>query len=353
MILQFPRNSTNWNISGTDTLRLGSRMLTTRFTTPKREGQCGDNLQNVEKSLRKVYIPDNGYKFLQEDQSGAEALIVAYLCRAGNFRDLFLYKIKPHCFVGLHVFKNEWKRELRDSPINIDSLCDCSIQTLTSHPDWKHVDRLIRSSDNWPAEKRFYYIAKQICHSSNYGVTPPMFQLNTLEKSRGKIVISKEAATEYLSIYHSLFPEIHEWHRDIERQLEATRTLYNLFGHPRFFWYAQKEPPKEVLKKAYAFVPQSTVGCITRAAFIDMQEFIETHDVDWHLLQDNHDSILMQIPEADELIAAKQLQVFINREFTGVDGTKFSMRSEAQSGWNWSSYDEKKNPQGLRELVWN
>lgn len=350
MVLNYPRNSTNYNIAGTDTMRLGSRMLTVKLTTPKRDGQVGSNLQNIEKGARVIYIPDDGYMFTQVDQSGAEALIVAYLCRHGNFRDLFLHSVKPHCYVALHVFASVWQKELEHSGVNIRELTDTPVQQLTSNPHWKAVDKVIRKSDSWPAERRYYYISKQICHASNYGMKAGMFQLNTLEKSKGKIVISKKEAEYYLETYHGLFPEIHEWHRVVEDQLQKTKYLYNLFGHPRYFWYPSVDVPYDVLKKAYAFVPQSTVGMITRLAFTDLQNYIESNNLDWHLMQDNHDSYLVMHPIGTEREVAPVMQKFINREMRAPDGSIFSMRSEAQTGLNWSPSNDK-NENGLKEIL--
>lgn len=664
MVLNHPRNSTNYNIAGTDTFRLGSRMLTIKLTRPKREGQVGSNLQNIEKGMRHIYIPDDGYIFTQVDQSGAEALIVAYLCKHGNFRDLFLNAVKPHCYVALHVFSSVWQKELEHTGVNIRELVDSPINALTSNPHWRAVDKVIKKSDENPPERRYYYISKQICHASvdsltevltpngwikvshitddksimiydkeskklsfeqpsnwsrysnssdslirikapyvdqfvthnhrvlfadngreqirfaeqllgnktikipftgtysgdvkisnevlrlcaaiqadgslriknnyvifhlkkkrkaqrikdilirlgitykyklinrleglshrflfylpqsikqlnfidwntktfnfnllslcfenlnclmeelqhwdgssssnriryfssnldninlfhtiahitnrrasivdwpsnsklpckcltyykmgyyrysklterivkepyplkdvycptvstgfflirrygkisitgnsNYGMKSGMFQLNTLEKSKGKIVISKEEAERYLSTYHSLFPEIHHWHRVVEDQLHKTRTLYNLFGHPRMFWYPSVEPPMDILKKAYAFVPQSTVAMITRLAYTDMQNYIEDNNLDWHLMADTHDSYMVMSPIGTERDVASVMQRFINRQLTGPDSSVFYMKSEAQSGYNWSPAKKGINENGLKEIL--
>lgn len=351
-MLDQPRNSTNYNVPGTDTFRLGSRMLTLKLTRPPRLGKCGSNLQNIEKSLRVVYIPDTGKIFVQVDQSGAEALIVAYLCRHGNFRDLFIHGVKPHCYVALHVFAKVWEEECKNTGANIRELCDTPVQQLTANPHWKTVDKVIRSSDGWPSERRYYYISKQICHASNYGMKAGMFQLNTLEKSRGKIVISKKDAEYYLSTYHGLFPEIHHWHFAVLNQLSKTRTLYNLFGHPREFWYPSEEPPEQLLNKAYAFIPQSTVGTITNIAYTRLQGYIESNNLAWDLLANTHDSYLVQCPIGEEREAATIMSNFINMEMVAPsDGTKFKMKSEAQAGYNWCPAGKDKNLNGLREIV--
>ena len=74
------------------------------------------------------------------------------------------------------------------------------------------MKKAIASSDHWPSEERYYYIAKMICHASNYGIEPFALQLNILIKSEGTIVLTLKQAKAFLDLYHSLFPEIREWH---------------------------------------------------------------------------------------------------------------------------------------------
>jgi hypothetical protein len=501
-------------------------MITKKLIRPPRAGKVGSNLQNVEKYLRRIYLSDgwdpnnkdeteklkhylltrdlsiftdeerSRIKIMaQVDQSGAEALIVSYICRYGNFRQLFLHGIKPHTYVGMFVFADVWKKEMESSgtdiKCDIDELCRTPICDVTKNPFWKQLDKLIKSSDKWPSERRYYYIAKQICHcltpdhevfdgcswvpisdmpkkiqvfslldyslklesvtwnkfpylgdvyafhglnvsqkvtrehkvphwnlvngmplvslqeakflnertshcfllgkdgsklesenystyyegmvycpttstglfpirrngkvsitgnSSNYGIKAGMFQLNTLEKSKGRIVISKQEAERYLSIYHGLFPEIHQWHRELEVQLNTYRTLFNLFGFPRYFWFPSVDAPETLLKEAFAFPAQSTVGTITNIAFSRLYEYIEDKKLNWDLLQNNHDSYMTQCPigEEQELIRVKS--EFINQKLRAPsDGTYFNMKSEYQVGFNWSPYLADKNPLGLMD----
>lgn len=339
-----PRNTCNYVISGTLSFRLGSRKVLRRW---------GTNLQNIEKSARHIYIPDKGKVFVQVDQSGAEALIVAYLCEPGNFRDLFIHGVKPHVFVGLHNFKTQWKDYYTatgvSNPPDIDEMCKLSIPELKKHRDFKEVDKLIKSSDNWPSEKRYYYIAKMICHASNYGMRAGAFQLNVLEKSKGKIALAKIEAQNYLTTYHTLFPEIHGWHREVERQITETHYLFNLFGFPRYFFFAQTNPSDNLLKEAYAQVPQSTVGCITHIAATEMYSYIERERKYWDLLANTHDSYLLQCPIGEQDTCAKIAQEFMNQELISPKGEKFRMKSEAQYGYNWAPASAK-NPNGLREF---
>lgn len=340
-----PRNTTLYKIAGTITFRLASAKLLSNSPL-----ECGTNLQNIEKSMRRIYIPDEGKIFCQVDQSGAEALIVAYLCKDGQFRSLFLNGVKPHVFVALHLFAEEWQKRMSDgldTKFDVQELCKAAIPNLKIHPFWKQIDSLIKSSDNWPASQRYYYIAKQVCHSSNYGIKASAFQLNTLEKSKGKICLTKKQAEQYLEFYHGLFPEIRQWHREVENQLLQCRTLYNLFGFPRYFTATIDE---NMLKEAYAFIPQSTVGCITNIAYTKLQNFIEDSQLKWDLLANTHDSYLVQCPIGEEQQCVSTMKDFMNQLLTSPRGEKFNMKSEGQCGFNWSPHHKDKNPEGLKEL---
>jgi hypothetical protein len=340
------RNSTQYVITGSKFYRLSSRSIL---------GEYGTNLQNIEKSVRKMYWADDGKVLNQYDQAGAEALIVAYLTKHGKFRDLFIYGIKPHTFVGLHLFKQVWKEKIQEEGLDIkcdiDELCSSSIPDLKKNSWWKSMAKLIQSSDNWTASERYYYLSKQVCHSSNYGVRANMFCLNTLEKSKGKIVIKKKDAEFFLETYHGLFPEIKMWHAEIEKQLKETRILFNLFGNP--IQFTGSLDYENTIKEGYSAIPQSTVACITNLAFIKMQNFIEDSGVDWDLLGNCHDSFVVQCPDSKEEIDSCQrvMKQFIEPKLVSPRGEEFSMKGEGSVGRNWAPFHETKNPEGLKEYA--
>ena len=348
------RDTTFYDQTGSRFMRLASRAL----LPDKRVGfkGWGGNRQNIEKSARVRYIPDEGKKFLQADQSGAEALVVAYLCEHRLFRDLFLNGIKSHIFVCLHVFKEVWQQEINklpgalDTKPNIEELCSTPISQLKKHRHWKEVSDLIQSSDNWPAERRYYYIGKQICHSSNYDIQKNRFVLNTLGKSKGKIVLTGNQAEHYLNFYHGMFPEIREWHGRVIDQILATHYLYDLFGFPHYFFHTG-ELQQCQFKEYFACVPQSTVGLKTRKAFSELYWFIADNNLDWDILQDNHDSYLVQCPIDEEFACADKMTEFLAVEMKSpIDGMKFRMKSEIASGLNWGPFHPVKNSFGLKEI---
>jgi DNA polymerase I-like protein with 3'-5' exonuclease and polymerase domains len=341
------RNSCTYKISGTKTFRLSSSKIL---------GKWGGNLQNIEKSMREIYIPDEGKIFVQVDQSGAEALVVAYLATAGKFRDLFLHNVKPHVYVALKLFKDKWKKKLHEHKLitssdnfDINSIIETPIKELKSIPLWKNLESIIKDSDNWSLRERYYYLAKQTCHSGNYGITPPTFRMNVLEKSGGKIVLEKEEAERFILTYQSEFPEIFEWHNVVRRQVEQHKMLFNLHGHP--YTITQPEIMESAWKELYAWIPQSTVGEITNIAYAKLQDYIEETGKQWDLLANTHDSYMLQCPIGEQQEAGLKMQEFMNQTFRSpADGSEFKMKSEAQAGFNWAPAKKDKNLTGLREL---
>jgi hypothetical protein len=330
-------------------MRLASFGIETNYVTHFTKGT---NLQNVEKQIRKLYKADPGKKLIQRDQSGAEALIVAYLCRDGKYRSLFLNGIKPHVYIALHLFANIWEQKLsdgKDTKLDINEVLNLDISSLKLHPRWKDIDKCIKSSDNWGYGERYYYIGKKVCHASNYAMRKNTFVMSLLEESRGKIVIAPKEGERYLETFHALFPEIREWHREIEQQINETHTLYNLQGYPREF---TEEITGTNIKDAYAFIPQSTVATISNTAYTNMQTFIEENDVDWDLLAQTHDSIMAQCPDSEiEVNTCNQvMKGLLEQELKSPRGEIFRMKSEGAVGYNWAPWKKDTNEQGLVTL---
>lgn len=351
-------------------------------------------MQNIEKGMREIYISDGWNEkdherkllfwlqsgdvsifteeeletirvLLQVDQSGAEALIVAYDCDALDYRQLFINNVKPHIYVALKLFKEIWQKKASEHGLSItseciDELCNTKICELKINPYWKDLSLLIADSDNWSLTERYYYLAKQTVHSANYDIKWATFIMNILEKSGGKIVIDREKGEYFLNVYRSLFPEIPERCKRIERQVEETGILYNMHGHP--FTVTDYSVLGTTMKDLYAWGPQSTVGEITRIAFSRMQEYIEQENKQWDILQDNHDSYLTQCPLLDVKECSLKAKQFMNQKLVSpIDETVFNMKSECQIGFNWAPMKEKYNedgsktiinPLGLREVKW-
>lgn len=328
------RNTTGWAPGLTKTFRNGSRKLWDTF---------GTNLQNQPDQLRRIYIPDEGYEFIQADQAGAEALVVAWEAPPGIYRQLFAYNVKVHSWLALHLFRDYWRL---NTPYDVVHLCALTIPELAEHPEWRALAKVIKDSDSWEAKKRFYFIAKMVVHASSYGMQGPTFQLNVLQKSRGSVALTRKEADAFLQMFHDLFPEIRIWHHNIREILLKTRTLRNLFSYPRLFTGYLDE---KLWKEAYAFIPQSTVGCISNIALCALQDYIEAHNKNWDILNNCHDSYLCQAPVRERLECALKMKEFIEMDLTSSNGEHYKMKSEVSVGKNWGK-ECKENPEGMKAL---
>lgn len=317
-------------IPGTKTFRLSSRKLL---------GTFGTNLQNWSKKMRQLVIAGKGFKLIQVDQAGAEALIVAYLAPAGRYRDLFIHKVSPHVYFGLFAFPEVWKAELG---YDITYLHNYSIAEVKADPRWSEISRCIKATDNNPPARRYYYFQKQINHSSNYGIGEHKFALNLLEKSEGEVALPVAECARLLGIYHSLYPEIQKgFQAYVLQQLRSFKLLRNLFGYPRRF-YGDIED-HSIQKDALSWIAQSTVGCITSLADASLQACIDTGEIDFmEIWQNNHDSLLVRVPETEVRRAIPIIQQAMNIEMVNHRGEKFAMRSEASVGDNWYDMEEYK-----------
>lgn len=344
-LLNKPRDTTAWVISATDSFRLGSRKLLSK--KGEVEGyNIGGNRQNIEKSMRHLWEADDGYMMCQVDQSGAEALIVSYLCKKGKYRSLFENGIKPHCYLALKLFPDIWKQAFSEKEIS--EAMAAPVEELKNLTYWKQLDQYIKDTDEWSPDKRYYHFAKKCIHGFSYNMRENTFILSLLAESGGQIVIKKEEAVKFRMAFFQEFPEINGWHFEVFKQAKQNKQLRNLFGFPyNITSYVNENDFKDLI----AWAPQSTVACITRNAYIETQKHIVDNKLKWHLLGDCHDSFLGESPESEIVELAKKMKSALEVEMISpVDGVKFRMKAEASVGYNWGSYKEDKNPKGFNKI---
>lgn len=318
------RFTCSYNIGGTDTYRLASYALF---------GQWGSNAQNVRKQQRRVCIADEGKVLIQTDQSGAEALVVAYLAPPGKYRRLLESGVKLYVYVAMYIFCDLWKAKGFKC---VEDILNAPIEKAKDVVGFKELETYIKETDNAAPPFRYYYHIKQTCLSANYDIKWPTFQLNMLQKSGGQILLPSEDAKRYLGGYHSMFPEIKQWQGLVLESLGKNKMcLYNLFGDRKKFnghW------DDKTFKAAYAFVPQSTVGMLTNMAIAKGQQEIEdglSKTWGWDILANGHDAILSQANKGmEKVVARKQEELLASFLFKTTYG-EFRMKSESNAGENW------------------
>lgn len=130
--------------SGTNSYRLSASQLF----------DFGGNAQNNSKGTMDIFEAPEGWSFAQRDQSGAESLGVAYSCRPGRYRNLFVHGVKPHTYVALHLFLDKFRG---NHPRSRYWLQDPKV--LRTFEEWDHLNKVIKDS---PFE---YDIGKKTGHA--------------------------------------------------------------------------------------------------------------------------------------------------------------------------------------------
>lgn len=319
--------TSGWKLTGTKSFRLGSTKLLDTW---------GNNGQNQDKLFLTCLVARPSKLFVQADQAGAEALIVAYEAPAGRFRKLFELDIKPHTYMALQLFLDKFRGTHDKS--RYDTV---EPQVLKLLPEWSDLNKLIKNSD---VE---YGLGKTTIHASNYDMKWPTFQNYVLVRSEGLVVLSAPQAKQFLQVHRKSFPEIAMYHQEIRAKVEGTRTLHNLFGHPRSFHGRLSE---EMFREAYSWIPQSTVGEITNNACCELQEYIENNRLDWNFINNKHDSLAVEVPEDEHLVAAALLKRLLEVPLVSSLGVPYNMRSEVSIGRNLGKHDKDKNIDGMKEI---
>lgn len=322
MLIPSYRYTSAFSITGTESYRLSSRKIL---------GIYGGNEQNLSENARQYLIADPGKAIIQVDQAGAEALVVAHLCRRGNYMRLFELGIKPHTYLALNIFIDDFRGNHPRERYQFRTPDE-----LFELPEWAELNETISSN---PAHVTKYQLGKKVAHAKAYRMGPQTFRMQALKESQGAIRLSLAEAKSFLRTYDILLPEIGEWHLEVIEELSNTRILRNLFGFPRTFHGRMCE---ELTRKAVSYVPQSTVGVLTSMVFTEMQAYAEREGRDWEMLINAHDAVVAQAPVDEAVECATMIAELFRRPIQAPKGTVLRMKSEASIGPTWAKKDMKK-----------
>lgn len=309
-----------------------------RLSCSKLLGKYGCNMQNPPEALLRVLRPSrDDYVFVQADQAGAESVIVAYESPPGLYRQLIEAGIKPHIYIALHIFIDQFRGGYPKSRYWMKSPDE-----LKALPEWKELSDAIKNSG------APYHLGKMTNHARSYKMRWPTFRVSVLAQTDGRIALSAQQAKDFLNTWDKLFPEVIEWQGRIEKKVMDTRTLRNIFGYPRTFYGLMNDA---IIREAISWIPQSSVACITHKAYKGLFDYIEANNLPWTLLGQKHDSYYLECPADHAEEAKRVMQDFIGRIplcSTEDKSVEYRMKSEAVSGRNLGKFDEKENPEGLK-----
>lgn len=327
------RLRTSYNIAGTNTGRLSSRM--SDFGT-------GTNVQNVDRSLRQPFVADPGFYLFNIDLEQADA-------RNVGARLWTIFHDKDAAWI------EELRGEVWTGPTGaalagayLDACESGDLHTTVCNMAWPNLE-WPDDPNSWKdfcdslilfGQDSYRQVSKKLGHGTNYYGTP-----RTMAKHTRSPTFIIEG---FQRNYFNAFPAIPLWHKWVIRELDRSATLYNLFGRRRQFFGRPEDATTH--RKAIAYDPQSSTGEeIDRGLYNIWNEFSH-HEV--QLLNQVHDSVLLQVPyDGKEEIIPRVLRS-MKIEIWLPGGRLFTVPLEAKGGWNWGDFDYKKpnrNPYGLKK----
>lgn len=294
-----------YNVCGTET---------GRWASSQNVWGRGTNLQNITEELRRMFVADPGYILVYIDGEQAESRLVGAIL---------------------------WK--LFSDPRYLDACEAGDLHTTVTKLVWRNLDWTgDPKHDRKVAEAIFYRhfsyrdMAKRGGHGTNYRGSAW-----TMSKH---LKVPKRLIESFQREYFTAFPGITQWHRYRQTELLRSPIMTTLFGRTRQFFGRPYDD--HTLKEAIAFEPQSCVGDLINEG---MRRCWEKFRGDgFQLLAQVHDNLIGQVPVERAAELVPQLRATFEIPFE-VNGRTIVIPGEAKTGFNWSVYHEKTNPDGLKK----
>ncbi len=299
------RMRTSYNIAGTST---------GRFSSSFSEFGTGGNLQNIEESLRSIFIADPKCKFAKFDAKQIQSRVVGAI-EWQLFKDSTYLDACETIDLHTYVAKLVWP----ELPWNGD-------------PD----------HDKEIAEQKFFRhhsyrdMTKKLGHGSNFEGQPDTLSQET--------AIPVNLVQAFQPKYFKAFPAHHRWHDWVANEIRTKGYLISITGRKRSFFGRRTDP--DTIRQAVSYDPQASEAFIVNSAMLDIWRR-RTADIMMH----EHDGLVYQYPEhlEDEVLPLlmKQLEWPIDIGH----GRTLLVPYEAKVGWNRGKYHAETNPDGLRDYV--
>jgi len=274
---------------------------THRLSSSKNPRRTGQNLQNVDRTVRRVYVPDAGTVFVECDLSQAEDRVVK------------VYTGDPRLI-----------EEARSHPADFDT----------------HTANAVRIFDIETAAVTYdqRYLGKKTVHASNYGMHGKRLSDELLKEG---YVRTPDECQRMIDRRLEAAPAILDWQQRTRMEVMRTRSVTNSWGWALDFTYERLGD--DVYRRAYAYRPQSDIGILTNLyGMVPLYEWIEDQrrrertDA-WRrtrLALQVHDALVVCAPVETAYDVACFMRQTLERE-REYGGVKLTIPVEVKVGRSW------------------
>lgn len=281
------------------------------------------NLQNQPKrggnkwakQARAMFVPSPGHVFVQADYSAIEAVLVGWFMGDADY--ISLAKKSIHAYV-----------------------CALELGWVKSPADFTPA----MGAEIKETKKDLYDRIKTVVHGSNYGMSPYLMW-KSMETMFPTLALAQQSQD---ALFRAL-PGLKAWQFDVRARAQKEAYLENPWGVRHYFfdvftWAydgegrlqhlrdgSPKVKPGKDSKRATAFLPQSSAGCV-------MRDTLRAVGESWlrpfmPAAVSVHDSILLDVPRALAERAAADLVSIMTRPIEKLNGLQIGV--EVEQGENW------------------
>jgi len=270
-----------------------------RLASSKNPCGTGRNLQNIDRDVRDVFLPNPHHLFVEVDLSQAESRVVYAL--TGDVALADLARLPAHAY-DVH-------RE------NAALIFGCAPAAVT-------------------ADQR--YLAKRGVHAGHYGMHGTRLSEELLKDG---VVVAPEEAQAMIDAYMASRQPILEWQRATRAAVMRDRALVNSWGRMLRFDYERFDD--ELYRRAYAFVPQSEVAdLMNQWGLVPLDAALRARHMRSAIALHVHDALVVSCPpdEVWDVYTILRTSLERPRRYAGVELTipvdlKIGRRWQAEKEW--------------------
>lgn len=278
---------------------------TARFSHSQTPWGTGLNGATWPRDLRRMCVADEGYELAEFDLQRGESWVYAHLSQDPEL-------------LRIHIDNLDFHSETASA-----------ISGAFGKP--LELDWIIKNKEKDAYKIRF--LGKKINHASSYRMGPfkGAEEVNKSAEETGitcTVAEFKKAQKLWLSKYFM----IDQWWKEIERELDKTRTLVTPYGRVHQF---HDQWGESLFKSATAYVPQSTsVDYLNRGLLRVYHEYQCKGAWDLHLLSQTHDSILVQYKSEHRHEAVPSIVEALKSKLV-IKGREFHIPVDPNVGPSW------------------
>ena len=266
---------------------------TGRLSCTRAPNRKGANLQNQDREIRQMFVPDEGCVFVEVDYSQGESRIVsAYSKDAGAVE------------------------RARSLPGEYD--------------EHRETAALVFGVPEGEVGEAQRYIGKRINHAKNYGMHGKKL---SEELSKEGYTYEADEMEEFLEMVHAKHPYIRDWHRRIRMEIMRHRSLTNAFGTTIRFPFERLDDA--LYRRGYAFKPQSDLAKLMNIwGYVPLSNWIELEQVPAKINVQGHDSLLISVEPSWAYEVLEFCWKSMHQEVS-YDGVALTVPLEAKLGLRW------------------